>query len=239
MYPALALLVGAGLDAMAEAWPRHRRWLTWPLGGLSVLLAVAAAVVPSQAQRRAAELEALGPGVVAELVVLVLVLAAAAALAAWRAHAGRVASAAAILAVAMGTVAVGLTVRVLPRFDAVKSARPLAEVLRERMLPGESYAVYPALEAAFLFYTGSLCELPASESELRAYAARPGRVWLLIRKRELERLAPPLPLVEVARDRDERHGYVLLSSPGSGAAAGEREHAVSSRAPTPYGAGRK
>ena len=78
----------------------------------------------------------------------------------------------------------------------------------------------PALEAAFVFYTGKFCELPASESELRAYAERPERVWLLIRKGELERLAPPLPLVEVARDRDERHGYVLLTTPSPASASG-------------------
>ena len=32
MYPALALLAGAGLDRLAAEWPAWRRWLVAPLG---------------------------------------------------------------------------------------------------------------------------------------------------------------------------------------------------------------
>jgi len=51
------------------------------------------------------------------------------------------------------------------------------------------------------------------EAELRAFAARPGRVWVLIQRTSLAKLEPPLPLVEVARDADVVDGYVLLRSP--------------------------
>jgi hypothetical protein len=101
---------------------------------------------------------------------------------------------------------------VLPRFDALKSARPLAHQLIELAPPGEAWAIWPRLDAPFVFYTRRYAVELAGEAELAAFARRPERVWLLITKPELARLGASLPLVEVARDDHRREGYVLLAS---------------------------
>jgi hypothetical protein len=102
---------------------------------------------------------------------------------------------------------------ILPRFDVLKSARPLSQEILARIGPGEPYAIFPRIDASFLFYTGKFCQLPQGEAELRAYATRPDRVWLVIKKDELSKLDPPLPMVEVARDADAEEGFALLAKP--------------------------
>jgi hypothetical protein len=109
-------------------------------------------------------------------------------------------------------------VLVLPRFDAVKSLRPLAAELVRRAPPGEPWAIWPRLDAPFVFYTRRYAVELADEQELAAFARRPGRVWLLITRPEHERLGAGLPLVEVARDEGRRDGYVLLASAAAAAA---------------------
>jgi 4-amino-4-deoxy-L-arabinose transferase-like glycosyltransferase len=213
LYPALAIALGAGLDAVATTWPRYRRWILWPLLGLAGLLAAGAAFLPHAAARRAAELAPLGPGLVPQVVALALVLALAAATAAAFAGRGRIVQAVAALALGFAAATVAASLWLLPRFDVVKSARPLAREILQRIGPGEPYAIYPRLDASFLLYTGKFCELPQGEGELRAFAARPGRLWLVIKKEELAKLQPPLPLVEVARDADESEGFALLTKP--------------------------
>jgi 4-amino-4-deoxy-L-arabinose transferase-like glycosyltransferase len=213
LYPGLAIALGAGLDAIAAAWPRYRRWIVWPLAGLAVLLLAAAALVPRQAARHAVELAPLGAGVVAQLVALLLVLAIAAAAAAWLARRGAIVPAVSALALGLATATLAAVLWLLPRFDSVKSARPLSEELLRRVGPGEPYAIYPRIDSSFLFYTHKVCELPANEAELRAYAARSGRVWLLIKKEEIGKLQPPIGMVEVARDADETEGFALLTRP--------------------------
>lgn len=217
MYPAMALLVGSGLDRLAARWTEartsERRWLVWPLAGIAGIAALVAAAVPFVAERRARELAALGPGLPALVVTAALLLAVGGGAAWWLARRGRVAAAAGALALGMGSGTLLLFVLALPRFDAVKSARPLSELLVERMGPGETYAIYPRLDAPFLFYTERFSERIESEEALRAYAARPGRQWLLIERDDLAKLGEPLPLVEVARDRDVVEGYVLMTDP--------------------------
>lgn len=213
MYPALALLVGAGLDCVAAAWPRLRGWVVWPLAGLALMLGAAAAALPQLAARRAAEIAPLGPGLLPQLAALLVLLTLAAAGAALFARRGEISATVAALALGMALATVAAVLWVMPRFDAVKSARPLSAELLERIGPGEPYAIYPRLDASYLFYTHLFCELPRDEAELRAFAARPGRVWLLIKKKEIAKLAPPLPLVEAARDADEREGFALLTDP--------------------------
>ena len=101
----------------------------------------------------------------------------------------------------------------LPAFDAVKSARGLSRVLLARMGPGEPYGIYPRLDSTFLFYTRRFCVDLDSEDKLRAFLARPGRVWLLAQRDDLARLKGLPPLVEIARDQDPREGYALLTRP--------------------------
>ena len=118
-------------------------------------------------------------------------------------------------------------VRLLPLGDAFKSARVLSADLVQRAEPDEPYAIYPVPDAAFLFYTrrfavdlhgGTLAHDQGDEKALRRYVARTDRpVWLLIERDNLERLSPPLDLVEVARDHDPEQGHVLLTTPEAAA----------------------
>jgi len=225
VYPACALLVAAALVEIEDGRERLRRYLTVPAGLLAALLAalpvagwVAVAHPPARwaatMERVLAEARPLGPGALGWLAALG-VLVALGAVAAWlAARAGRPRTAIRLLAAAFGSLAVAAALVVLPRFDAVKSARPLSTVLRENAAPGEPYAIWPRLDAPFLVYTGRHAVELADEGALRAFAARPGRVWVLIEKEALERLDPALPLVEVARDGERVGGYVLLASPG-------------------------
>jgi len=218
MYPGLDLLVGFGLDRLGWtagerfAGARSWRWITWPLGALALILAAAAAAVPAAASRRADEIAPLGAGFPRDLALLAAGLALAFAVAAWLGR-RQVAAAVAALVTGMGTTAVVATLWLLPRFDVVKSARPLAVVLLQHLEPGERFGVYPRLDATFLFYTRHQAVDFASEAELRAFAARPQRVWLVAQRDDLARLSPPLQLVEVARDADVREGYLLLTTP--------------------------
>jgi hypothetical protein len=208
MFPALALLIGAALDRLARS-----RWVWGPLALLFGLLTAALLLLPQQAERRAAELASLGGEVVPLVAAALAALALAAAIGWWLAFKGRAVAAATALAAGMSCLALVLALGVLPRFDGIKSARGLAEHLSARIAAGEPYAIYPRIDPSFVFYSGRFCDLPAGEEELRRWAGGPGRRWLLITKREAAALSPPLPLVEVGRDPDERDGYLLLGPP--------------------------
>jgi 4-amino-4-deoxy-L-arabinose transferase-like glycosyltransferase len=226
MYPALAMLVAAAFGEIESSWPRLKRWLTVP-AGLLALLATAVPLAgfvlerwwPERLGPRLAELAPLGPGLLPTLLGLGLLLAAAAQVAwlgARRGRPGRVVNA---WTAGLGVAAALAAVLVLPRFDAVKSAKPLAARLLELAAPDEPYAMWPRLDAPFVFHTRRYAVELGSEDELEAFARRPGRVWLLITRPALERRTQPLTLVEVARDRDRRDGYVLLTTPPAPAAA--------------------
>lgn len=212
MYPGLALLVGAALDRIAAAWPRERRWLTAPLGLLAGLLVlVTAAVIPVAARR---EEVALLPSWLPGAVTACLAMAAIGALAAfWFGRKGSVLQAAASLAMGMGVCALGLVKIVLPAVNELKSSRPMAEAFLARSQPDEPYAVYPRLDAPVLFYTRRVAVWPQNEEELRAFATQPGKRWLFIEKDDLAKLEQPLPMVEVARGKDLKDGYVLMGRP--------------------------
>jgi hypothetical protein len=225
MYPALALLVAGSLVEIEWSWPRLRRFLTIPAGLVALLLtalvaagALAAQAPPERWAARIAEartdLAPMGPGLLPVLGALGAVAAGAAVAAWWAARRGRTKRMAWWLTAGFGFLASAGAVLVLPRFDAVKSARPMAARLVELAPPGEPYAIWPRLDAEFLVYSRRFAvELPDEEG-LHAFAARPGRVWLLVRAESLARLERPLPLVEVAREESHDDGYVLMRSPG-------------------------
>ncbi len=219
MFPAMAMIVAWSFSEIANSWQRLRRFATVPAALLAVFFAalpVAWFVLARRRPERAAKLQAtvepLGPGLVTELAVLVGLLFAGA-LAAWwlgrRGHPGRLVGA---LATGMGVTSVAAVLLVLPRFDLVKSARPLSQKLVELAAPGDPYAIYPRLDPRFVFHTRRFAETPGSEEELQAFARRPEKVWLLITRPALDALAAPLPLEEVVRDAAREDGYVLLQS---------------------------
>jgi hypothetical protein len=232
MYPAMSLLLAAALAEIRKSWPRLRGWLLVPAAvvasiafAVPVLGYVAVRYYPERVARPLAELEPLGPALPPLLLVLALLVSVGALLALIAALRGSPARAVQALATGMGGAAVGAALFVLPLFDAVKSARPLARELLARAAPGDPWAVYPRLDATFLFHTGRRAVEVHGEDELYAFAARPGPVWLLIQRDDLAKLPRPLPLVEVARDADRRTGYLLMARAAPPAGSDARQPA--------------
>jgi len=211
MYPAMALLIGAVVDRLAEQVEASRHWLAWPLGllaGIGSILCVALPWISASW----AELAVLGPRfpwLAASTLCLFAVAALAATVLAWR---RRVVHAVAVLAVGGGLLGLSLIWLLSPPFDAFKSARRLSRALVERAAPDEPYGIYPRLDSAFVFYTRRFATVLETEQQLRAFVETPSRVWLLVERDDLDELNPPLPMREVARDQDSYEGYVLLVS---------------------------
>ncbi len=228
MFPAMAMIVAWSFSEIARSFDRLRRFVQVPTALLALFFAAMPVawlllqrLRPDRAAKLLAELGPLGPGLIPELAFMVALLFAGA-LVAWllgrRGPPGRVVGA---LAAGMGAACLAAVLLVLPRFDRVKSGRPLAEKLVRFAAPTEPYAIYPRLDPRFVFHTRRFAETPASEAELAAFALRPGRVWLLITKPALAALVTPLPLGEVARDEARSDGFVLLATDASGIEAGE------------------
>jgi len=210
MYPAMALLVGAGLDRIAAEWPVWRRWLVVPLGlvaGLALLITVGLPL----AGRGRPEVALLGGApFVWGLTAAFLPLLLGAGFAWWAARSGAVSRAAASLAAGIALTYLAVSLYALPRFDVFKSARGLSRELVARMAPGDVYGIYPRLDSTFLFYSRRFCVNLDGEARLRAFLARPGRVWLLAQKDDLAKLKGLPPLTEATRDQDPKEGYLLL-----------------------------
>ena len=213
MYPGMALIVGAALDRITAEWPRWRRWLVIPLGLVAGLLVALTAALPIAGRGRAEAIPLGGNSFVWGLTAILLPLPLGAVLGWWSSHSGAVPRAVGALAAGMALAALGISLYALPRFDAFKSARGLSRELVARMAPGETYGIYPRLDSTFLFYTHRFCVDLDNEAELRAFLARPGRVWLLAERDDFARLKDLPRTVEVARDQDPKEGYLLLLRP--------------------------
>ncbi|HJX30114.1 MAG TPA: glycosyltransferase family 39 protein [Thermoanaerobaculia bacterium] len=214
MYPAMALMVGAALDRIAADWPRDRRWVRLPLGLLAVLALLILIALPMIGERQPDVVAQLGGEPFVWVVTAAFVpLLLGTAWAWWESRSGRIARAAGGLAVGMSALGLAAALVILPRFDVIKSTRGMSKLLVQKLKPGEPYGIYPRLDSTFLVYTGRFATPLDSEQELREFAARPGRVWILAQRDDLGRLKQPLPLREVARDPDPVEGYVLLTQP--------------------------
>jgi 4-amino-4-deoxy-L-arabinose transferase-like glycosyltransferase len=215
LYPALALIVGAALDRLAAEWPRDRDWLVRPLGLLAGLCVLLAAAFPFVARDRPEAAPLGGTPFIGWVTAALLVLALGALCAWWSSRSGQVDRATISIAAGMGLMMLLAAFVLLPRFDAVKSARGLSQVLLANAAPAEPYGTYPRLDSTFLFYTHRpTVDMADDEAKLHAFLARPGRLWLLIQRDEIRKLKQPLPpLREVARDQDPREGYLLLTRP--------------------------
>jgi 4-amino-4-deoxy-L-arabinose transferase-like glycosyltransferase len=214
MYPAMALLVGAALDRIAAEWPRGRGWVRFPLAllaGLALLIVIALPLAGARWQGEAAALG--GEPFVWILTAAFVPLLLGTAWAWWESRSGRLDRAAVGIAAGMSALALTAALVVLPSFDVIKSTRGMSKLLVQKLKPGEPYGIYPRLDSTFLIYTGRFATALDSEEELHAFAARPGRVWILAQRDDLGRLKKPLSLREVARDTDPWEGYVLLTRP--------------------------
>jgi 4-amino-4-deoxy-L-arabinose transferase-like glycosyltransferase len=213
MYPALALLVGAALDHAAALWPRGRRWVTAPLAALTVAVAVAVVALAGWGPARPEAAALGGPPFVWLVVAAWLPLLLGTFLAWSAARRGRVTRAAAALGGGMVAMMLLLAFAVIPRFDTFKSARAMSATLLAHLQPGDEYGIYRRLDATVLFYTRRNAVPIRNATEMRAFIARPQRVWLLARSDDWAQLASPPPLVEVAREEDPYYGYLLLTRP--------------------------
>jgi 4-amino-4-deoxy-L-arabinose transferase-like glycosyltransferase len=213
MFPGLALAVAAVVDHLASQATRTK-WLTVPFAAVSAAVAAGFLVLPRLAERHAAVLDVVGPDVVTRVALLMALLIGAALAAAVLSDRGRPAFAVGTMAMGLAWVSSLAFTVVLPRIDRVKSMRPIAEEFAARSQPDEPYVMYPRFDAAIVFYSkGRFAEIVVGEDQLRAFAGRPGRRWVLFEKDDLARFAPPLPYQEVARGIDPDEGYVLLLSP--------------------------
>lgn len=221
----LAMLTAYGVLAIRDRWPRFR--MAFLISGATVplLFGVVAAAAPVAA--RDLPDGSIPGGAIAWLQAVAAIPLLAGLIGLYFAVRRRPDLLVACLATGLGLTMSVTAVRLLPLGDAFKSARALSDDLVRWAEPDEPYAIYPVPDAAFLFYTGrfavdvhggALAHDEGNEEALRRYVARTDRpVWLLIERDNLERLSPPLDLVEVARDHDPEQGHVLLTTPEAAA----------------------
>jgi 4-amino-4-deoxy-L-arabinose transferase-like glycosyltransferase len=211
MFPALALLV-ALFFAEVERSRHLRRWIVAPAALLALVLALLPLAIPRLAERQP-ELATLGQGFVWIVTAVAALLAVAAAVALVAASLGRAGLTVQSLAAGMALAAAIGGLVLLPRFDPLKSFRPISEKFVALSSPEEPYAIYARLEAPVLFYTRRFAEILEGDDELRAWLSRPGRSWLFIERRELEKLEAPLPLAEIGQSADRGKSYRLFARP--------------------------
>lgn len=220
MYPAMALLVAAGLDRLAAAWSTRgqaaadgapaRAWLLVPMALVALVGAAAVVALPVVGLERP-ELPALGRTFLWVLTAVMAVLATTAVVGGVLAWRRRAVAAALALAGGMAVLVLTAELYLLPTFDVFKSARPLAGELTARMAPGEEYGIYPRLDNTILFYADRPAVPVENPQALADFIDRPGRQWLCIERDQWARLPTRPPLVEVYRDPNRENGYLLLT----------------------------
>ena len=208
ILPALALMVGFGLDRAQEAWPRFKVATAVPALFISVLIGAAGISVPLLQTRP--ELTDLDPGL-ARSIAMILVLGAFGILLGsrwfWQ---GNVRAAVDVTVIGMGVLILGASLIVAPRLDSFKSARPLASQVLAHLELDQQLVMFPRLEPGVLFYTRHLAVLAGSNEELLNLLEKDESLLLVARRRSLAELEEPLPLVEIYRDHALRDGWSLL-----------------------------
>ena len=212
IFPALALMVGFGLDRAREAWPRFKATTAVPALLASVAIAAAGVSVPLLQTRP--ELADLEPAL-ARSMALILVLGAFGILLGsswfWK---GNVRAAVDVTAVGMGILILGASLVVAPQLDSFKSARPLASQVLAHLEADQRLCMFPRLEPGVLFYTRRLADLAGSEEQLLSFLETDPDLLLVARRRSLASLQEPVPLVEIYRDHALRDGWSLLGPAG-------------------------
>jgi 4-amino-4-deoxy-L-arabinose transferase-like glycosyltransferase len=208
MFPALALLVGFGLDRAQEAWPRFKSATAIPVLLTGVLIAAAGISVPLLQARP--ELADLDPALARSIAVILVLGSFGVLLGSRWLWLGQVRAGVDATVVGMGVLILGAALIVAPRLDTFKSARPLAAQVLAHLEPDQTFGMYPRLEPGVLFYTHHLAHLAESEGELQDLMAESDSLLLIARRRSLSDLEQPLPLVEIYRDHALRDGWSLL-----------------------------
>lgn len=208
MFPALALLVGFGLDRAQEAWPRFRSATAVPALLASGLIAAAGVSVPLLQARP--ELADLDPALARSIAVILVLGALGILLGSRWLWIGQVRAGVNAAVVGMGVLILGAALIVAPRLDTFKSARPLASQVLAHLGPDQTLGMYPRLEPGVLFYARHLAHLAETEGELQGLLEESESLLLVARRRSLSALERPLPLVEIYRDHALRDGWSLL-----------------------------
>ncbi len=222
----LAMLAAYGVLAIRDRWPRFRAAFLISAATVPLLFGALAAAAPLAA--RDLPDGSIPEGAIASLQAVAAIPLAAGLVGLYLAAARRRPDLlVTCLAISLGFAMSVTAARLLPLGNAFKSARALSGDLVRWARPDEPYAIYPVPDAAFLFYTrrfavdlhgGTLAHDQGDEDALRRFVARRDRpVWLLVERDNLERLRPPLDLVEVGRDGDPLQGHVLLTTPEAAA----------------------
>jgi 4-amino-4-deoxy-L-arabinose transferase-like glycosyltransferase len=207
MYPALAVLVGAGLAALSRAVERSRGWLAWPTGALALLFWTLTVAAPVAARRPDAP--PFAASLVTPVTVALGVVATAMTVACALALLRRVAPAIAAIAIGLAAPATALFVSVLPRLNPELSQRELAERVRRDLPDGFELASWHEMEGGLLFYGSGYARELNDEEELSAYLARPRDAWLVVDPDE-EGFEPPAGLEVVARQGRREDGVRIF-----------------------------
>jgi len=207
MFPALALVVGHGLDLVAANTSIKRRWIVLPLTLLAALSAAAVFVVPSQFANLK-EAAVLGSETAREMAwlagALLLGAAGSAMLAARRSRRTAVPLVLAMLATSGAAFSY-----LVPKADVLKSVRPVTELLQQKLSTDEPFGVFPFAESSVLFYMQRTAQVLHTEEELRAFAEAGGR-WVVASRLYLQPIQSRVPYDVVAGDARSKRGVVLL-----------------------------
>lgn len=212
--PAAAILVGALLERWRAGELGHgpRRAAIAVISLIAAALAAGAALTIRALDGALAEPAALRRVGIAGALLMVAgaVAIAGGALLPWRRRFG------AALGLGGFTLAAYLTagVALLPDLDAVKSHRPFCEAIVAAVRPGQPLYGYRLWKwrAAYSFYSRRAIPSLASPEELRAYWARPERVFLVVERDRLDEVRATVDAGPPLADRAVGSNHVYLFS---------------------------
>lgn len=219
----LSLLTAAGLGQL-ESWQERAgagkgkaRWpylerlgiaAAWSICGMFVLVA---SLLPFLVAREP-EYRSLGSGPLRTVLALLCMLVVVAFGAAVLCHRRKFRQSILVLGAAFGVFGGAASAFVLPAVDTLKSARALAEVVKDQVPMESRICIYPNPDAGFLFYGERLLEPTSSQEQLNECLDGESQTWLLIERDDLQVLSLGREMVEIARDSDWKQGHVLLRS---------------------------
>ena len=211
LYPAAALIVGKLWDDFIDGSLDRfsRRWVSWPLYGLTGLIGVAGVVIPLGLSMKFPSYLSYG--------LPLSFLFVAGSFAIFRAQ--RVGRHGMVLGVILGILAAAflyVSGVVFPLVNPYKSARYLSQEITSRIQPGEKLGVYGSAPGSFNFYTGivPIVELESGD-ELFRFLRSPQQVWCLIDVRSFEAFQKikDMPKIQViARRQVGGNNFVLVAN---------------------------
>lgn len=209
VFPALALLVGYGMDRALNGWDTDwpRRWLVaWPTRitlGVAALAGVGAPLVAAIFAR--------------EWLPILLPLSLVTLVGAWASHrlleSGRgVASIATLAITAAALVALGAGPYVSKRNEQ-ESAKSFCREVARHLAPGERVKLFRYSKPVYGVYTGRFLDVASELDELREWMASDQPVFVIMKEKEYLAIEDelPQPLYVVIRHWIDRR-YVLLVS---------------------------